>query len=156
MIRFSAARLEKEPIELVGDEPVEFLEVESDGLFTISAPMHYELSVKAVSGGALVEGELSTEVAGICGRCLKPVRQKAVNDAVCLFLELSEEDEVDISEDVRAEMVLELPMNLLCKPECAGLCPRCGADRNLGNCGCGDGPEEKLPGPWDALDGLRL
>ena len=38
MIRFSVARLEKEPIELVGSEPAEFLEIEPTGLLAVSAP----------------------------------------------------------------------------------------------------------------------
>ena len=37
MIRFSVARLEKEPIELVGSEPAEFLEIESSSLLTVAA-----------------------------------------------------------------------------------------------------------------------
>ncbi len=57
MIRFSVARLEKEPIELVGSEPAEFLEIEPTGLLAVSAPVSYDLVVKSVSGGALVGGE---------------------------------------------------------------------------------------------------
>ncbi len=156
MIRFSAARLEKEPIDLVGDEPAEFLEIGSGEQFEVSAPVHYELHIKAVSGGALVEGRLSTEISGVCGRCLKPVRRPVVCGQLCLFVEIAGMDEVDISEDVRSEMLLELPMNLLCSSECKGLCPHCGADLNQGECGCGGEPPEKRPGPWDELDGLKL
>jgi len=37
-------------------------------------------------------------------------------------------------------------MQPLCTPECRGLCPRCGADLNLGDCGCGGetGPGSKF------------
>ena len=62
MIRFSVARLEKEPIELVGSEPAEFLEIESSDLLTVCAPVAYDLVVKSVSGGALVEGKISTRL----------------------------------------------------------------------------------------------
>ena len=43
---------------------------------------------------------------------------------------------VDLGEALREYALLELPMQPLCKPECKGLCPTCGADRNLGDCGC--------------------
>ena len=154
MIKFSIARLEKEPIELVGDEPPEWLEIEPTELLRVAAPIHYDLLAKAVSGGALVEGKVGTRLAGNCGRCLEPANREVENSRVCLFYELPEEDEMDISEDVRAELLVELPMNLLCSDECLGLCPHCGANRNLKDCGC-SGPADPA-GRWNALDGLKL
>ena len=99
MIRFSVARVEKEPVELVGDEPAEWLEVEPSELLSVTAPVHYDLLAKAVSGGVLVEGKVRTDVAGLCGRCLEPVAKKIENSGVCLFYEQPEEDELDITEE---------------------------------------------------------
>lgn len=154
MIRFSVARLEKEPIELVGSEPAEFLEIESSDLLTVCAPVAYDLVVKSVSGGALVEGKISTRLSGLCGRCLEPVEEEVSADNVCLFLEIGDEEEMDISEDVRSEMLLALPMTLLCSDDCRGLCPVCGANRNRTVCGCE--PPAAGPSCWDALDDLKL
>ena len=78
MIKFSLTRLEKEPVELCGEEPAEFLEVEATEQFYISAPVHYELKASMVTGGVLVEGFVSTVVSGICGRCLYPVEDEEV------------------------------------------------------------------------------
>jgi DUF177 domain-containing protein len=47
-----------------------------------------------------------------------------------------DEDAVDLSELVRQLVVMELPYHPLCRPDCAGLCPECGADLNEGECGC--------------------
>ena len=154
MIKFSVARLEKEPIELVGDEPAEWLEIEPSELLSVTAPVHYDLLAKAVSGGALVEGKVRTSLSGTCGRCLEPVSCDVENSGVCLFYELPEEDELDITEDVRAEMLLELPMNLLCSEECRGLCPHCGKNLNQGKCACRD--EEEPDARWGALDNQKL
>lgn len=154
MIRFSVARLEKEPIELVGSEPAEFLEIESSDLLTVCAPVSYDLVAKSVSGGALVEGKISTRLSGLCGRCLEPVEEEVSADNVCLFLEIGDEEEMDISEDVRSEMLLALPMTLLCSDDCRGLCPVCGANRNRTVCGCE--PPATGPSCWDALDDLKL
>jgi uncharacterized protein len=44
---------------------------------------------------------------------------------------------VDVSAVVREELALTVPTHLLlCRDECAGLCPRCGADLNAGPCAC--------------------
>ena len=85
MIKLSVARLEKEPIELVGDEPAEWLEIEPSELLSVTAPVHYDLLAKAVSGGALVEGKVRTSLSVTCGRCLEPVSCDVENSGVCLF-----------------------------------------------------------------------
>lgn len=155
MIKFSLARLEKEPIELIGDEPPEWLEIPPSELLDVVAPVHYDLLAKAVSGGALVEGKVRTSVAGSCGRCLEPVTREIENSGVCLFYEAPEGDELDITEDVRAEMLVELPMNLLCTEDCRGLCPHCGVNLNHDNCSCNDDNGDS-DNRWGALDNLKL
>jgi uncharacterized protein len=54
-------------------------------------------------------------------------------------------------EDVlREQVLLSLPVRTLCKPDCKGLCPHCGVNRNSQACNCaGDDPR------WEALAGLR-
>ena len=44
--------------------------------------------------------------------------------------------ELDLSEQVREALLLELPITPHCREDCRGLCPRCGADLNQGACGC--------------------
>ena len=160
MIKISLTRLEKEAIELCGDEPAEFLEVEPTEQFYVSAPVHYELTAAMVTGGVLIEGVVSTAVSGICGRCLYPVENEGIyTEKLTLFFdEIDNMEELDISEDIRSEMLLALPMNLLCDEECAGLCPVCGADWNEVECDCVVEPQEESSGdnPWGALDQLKL
>jgi uncharacterized protein len=47
---------------------------------------------------------------------------------------------------------LSLPVRTLCKPDCKGLCPRCGKNRNLEACTCEEGPADPR---WEALADLR-
>jgi uncharacterized protein len=49
-------------------------------------------------------------------------------------------------------VLLSLPVRTLCKPDCMGLCPRCGANRNSQPCQCDVGPSDPR---WEALAGLR-
>ena len=43
---------------------------------------------------------------------------------------------LDLRESVRESLLLEMPMTPHCREECRGLCPKCGADLNVGPCGC--------------------
>ena len=45
-------------------------------------------------------------------------------------------DQIDLVPVVREYVLLDLPDAPLCRPDCAGICPKCGADRNLGACDC--------------------
>jgi uncharacterized protein len=119
--------------------------------------------------------DLATPVATVtlrCVRCLRDVDHELEVDVRELFggsgsgsASLGPRDEEDegyavLADDrlpldtmVRDAVVLAFPQFPLCRPDCAGLCAECGADRNLADCGHG------VPGAtdprWAALAGLR-
>ena len=47
-----------------------------------------------------------------------------------------EGDRIDVSEIAVSAFVLDMEMKILCRPDCKGLCPKCGANLNDGDCGC--------------------
>jgi uncharacterized protein len=61
-------------------------------------------------------------------------------------------ESLDVSADVREDLLLEIPGFPVCHTGCKGLCAFCGQDLNEGPCGCI--PPEGGPSPWSALDGL--
>ncbi len=165
MIRFSTGILDHQDLDLDGEEKPEILELENDPMLHAEQPIRYRLHVKKVSSGALVTGVAATVVTGECGRCLEPAAAEVSTGELKLFYELDGVEEIDVTEDVRSELLLNLPANLLCNPECAGLCPVCGGNRNKVHCNCeasggdeGDegGPDDGKPSPWTALDHLAL
>lgn len=109
-----------------------------------------------------------------CDRCLTPIEQP-----VAAVLELMIEtappprhqvEEVELGEDdlgvlhvegdvldteplIAEQVQLNIPMKPLCRPDCQGLCPRCGAELNQGPCGC---EETSVDPRWAALKALKL
>lgn len=82
-----------------------------------------------------------------CDRCLEVFEQTyTLNPEHTVVRELNGEDTgeyvvtpdaiVDLEELVLTDVVLELPMVMLCKEDCKGLCSKCGANLNQGDCGC--------------------
>jgi uncharacterized protein len=59
-------------------------------------------------------------------------------------------DEIDLNDIVREHVLLGLPMSPVCREDCRGLCPQCGAELNLGPCGC-TAPRDPR---WNALGDL--
>lgn len=61
------------------------------------------------------------------------------------------DDQIDVGQMVFEQTLLSLPMKPLCRPDCAGLCPSCGVNRNESSCACS--PDESDP-RWDGLKAL--
>ena len=98
-----------------------------------------------------------------CRRCLAPVELPVSESRGLVFAADGETPEgeacytipprstvLDLSDAVREELMLAVPQFVECRPDCLGLCPRCGANLNDGPCGC---PKRSDPS-WDALKGL--
>jgi uncharacterized protein len=108
------------------------------------------------------EGRLRTRVGGQCRRCLERAVVALDQPVRLLFTEDQGADDpaavvipphagvLDLMDSVREELILAAPEFPLCREDCRGLCPRCGADLNQGPCGCR--PEPNLR--WKALEGL--
>ena len=60
--------------------------------------------------------------------------------------------QLDLEEPVLEEMILGIDRYVVCSPECKGLCPRCGVNRNVDSCDC---TEEGTDPRWDALRALK-
>jgi uncharacterized protein len=123
------------------------------------SPVSLDLRLESAVEGVLVTGMARVELRGECVRCLSPVEDRLEVDLQELFVypgsEATEEeasrlegDLLDLEPVLRDAVVLELPFQPLCRPECAGLCPQCGANLN-------DDPDhshESGADPrWDAL-----
>jgi uncharacterized protein len=126
----------------------------------------------AVDGDALVEAALESIPEGVvatvrasviagheCVRCLTRWEAPVEITVRELFARRPVDDQFPISRDglidleplVRDELVLALPPDPICRPDCAGLCPTCGADLNTNPCG-GHGAD--APSPFAALADL--
>ena len=106
-----------------------------------------EANVSRTSEGLLVRVKLSASVEVACARCLKEFFQFLQVDFTELFLFASharstgelilpDDGSIDLGSLVREYMLLEIPMNPVCKPDCKGLCPVCGANLNIETCNC--------------------
>lgn len=126
------------------------------------APVDVDVELESLPDGIVATGAVEATWEGPCRRCLEPGRGRLRAHVRELFTEGAgpdadayafHADVVDLTELVHDAVLLELPVAPLCREDCAGLCPTCGANRNAGRCGCGPAPRDAR---WAALDGLRL
>ncbi|MEW6101152.1 MAG: DUF177 domain-containing protein, partial [Candidatus Omnitrophota bacterium] len=71
-----------------------------------------------------------------CSRCLADFDIN-LNLSLKLSFPVSKtEPVIDLDPQIREEIILEYPIKLLCRPDCKGLCPKCGKNLNQEKCGC--------------------
>jgi uncharacterized protein len=104
----------------------------------------------------LLRGQLAGALTTTCSRCLEPAQLPLQNDVSVLFVEQEPDDAddeealdapdvmtfengvIDLGAELRDEILLAIPTQVLCKEDCAGLCPVCGENRNLTPCDCAE------------------
>lgn len=140
------------------DEPVRGLHTEMADV-PEDQRLSGDLLLESVVEGILVSGNVAGRYTLRCARCLKAFRSDFDLAMEELFVrEAGPEDDYTLADDltldpeplVRDAVLLEIPFSPLCRPDCRGLCPECGGDRNLGEC-----PGHRTVDPrWSALEGL--
>ncbi len=117
-------------------------------------------------------GEMAGGFEASCARCIEPVPQQVSTAFDLVYKPMGSDrrgEEVSISEaeteigyyqgdgmeladSVREQVLLALPVKVVCNAECKGICPQCGKNLNEGSCGC----ETRVSDPrWDALKELK-
>lgn len=99
-----------------------------------------DLRLEAVVEGVLVTGTATVQLQGECARCLTEIDDEMSFDLQELFFHpgrevdederLVEDESVDLEPILRDAVVLDLPFTPLCREDCLGLCPECGANLN--------------------------
>ena len=115
--------------------------------------------------GVVVEGTITMPWRAPCRRCLVEVVGTARIDVDEVYQDPSdvsvvdgdafpiEGDQIDLVPAVRELLLLELPDGVLCRDDCAGICPVCGIDRNRASCDCDTTVRDER---WAALADLEL
>lgn len=151
--RPGARRHERVTGRLVGLRVVDTA-VPPDGDVTVDAILEW------VSDGVLATGDVEGEWESECRRCLTPVRGSATVEFRELFEPTPREgetyplrnDQIDLEPLAREALLVDLPLAPLCRPDCRGLCPVCGVDRNADPSHSHDAETDSR---WSALDSLR-
>ena len=130
------------------------------------------LGHKGVIQDIRVLGELATTVESVCARCLEPVQSDVARKFELLYRPLGidagreeisvtqaeaeigyyQGEGIDLKDILGEQVLLSVPIKMVCAEECKGLCPRCGQNLNQGDCQC---PAPLAEPRWEALKALK-
>jgi len=146
---------------IISEIPDDGLDIEVNETFAFDAdhfPVQAQLKIKKVGAEIVINGNILTAVELQCSRCLKDFKRKFSFPFEAIFHpieQLKEEekheldveeldmgfyakDELDLFDIIKEQIMLNLPIKALCNDFCKGICLRCGADLNAGDCSCSE------------------
>jgi uncharacterized protein len=127
-------------------------------------PINARLRAESVVEGILVTGPVAASIVLQCSRCLQEFESTVTVDLCELFVAPGHETdaaddsyrvtgtEIHLEPMIRDAVTLSLPLHPLCRPDCRGICARCGTDLNTGECSC---EEDDTDPRWAGLDAVR-
>lgn len=166
-------------LDQVKDEPFRWDETVSIAPETLDrpellqvGPIHWRGQVTFADPGYYLQAKATYRQSLSCNRCLKPIEEGADVDVELLVLEgrpalaggehalqeaelgvlYADGEELDLEPILVEQLQLNIPMKPLCRDDCRGLCPECGADRNTEACGCAQASADPR---WGALAALK-
>jgi uncharacterized protein len=178
-MEFKVIELERDPIDFDLALPpgaVDFgEEAEQVGLLATAGRaevLHEHRGPHDIVADIRLRGNFSSNFQVPCARCIEPVEIPLAAEFDLIFRPVSadsespersitapeteigyyQKDSLLLEDVLREQVLLALPVRTLCKPDCKGLCPRCGQNRNSQPCSCDEGPSDPR---WEALAGLR-
>jgi uncharacterized protein len=134
---------------------------------------HVELTVRKINDAIYVHADLTGEMLTFCHNCLEPAKcdvessfdvvyretrlaieaaegNQATGDEELIYVSPSE-NQVSLDEQIHENLMAGIPIRIVCKDDCKGLCSHCGANLNLEKCACTDDVDSR----WEALQKLK-
>lgn len=138
---------ENEGEELLFSHSLDLSSFEQSGIHPLLAPVKISGKAQNTAGIVTLSYTARYTLDMPCDRCLTPVtRQRVLKSSTVAVRRLENEEHddylvlpdavVNLDELVFTDLVLELPSKNLCGENCKGLCPECGANRNIAPCTC--------------------
>ena len=172
-MQINVAQLLKWPVGTTRIHPIETdkpLQLDDESALTLTGG---RVRLDRIDGGILARGDAEGSLELECSRCLEPfiahprihfeeefVPSIEVHSGTPLpppdddlAFVIDANHILDLEEALRQNIIATLPMQPVCRADCAGLCPVCGANRNLTPCDCAADQEEENR-PFAALRGL--
>jgi uncharacterized protein len=178
-MEFRVSELEREPIDFdlalapgavdLGEEAEQAGQLAAAGRAEV---LHEHRGPRDIVADIRLKGRFDGRFKLPCARCVEPVEIPLAADFDLIFRPAAADseatersitapeteigyyqgDSLSLEDVLREQVLLSLPVKSLCKPDCKGLCPRCGENRNIQPCSCEEGPSDPR---WQALAGLR-
>lgn len=152
-MKITAAHIGIDGTKLQGEESCDILDMASDPEFRAKGVIKYDIFAQLAGSDLVTRGVLETEFEACCAKCGRDFTFTArVDSFTHVYPIRNKSDVIDLTSDIREDIILVLPSIAVCSPSCKGLCARCGKNLNEGPCACDEESENNCWNVFDVLD----
>ena len=128
--------IRQEGLHVIEPFPPEALGFTKDDVVRFSKPLIFDANIERVNDTVLARVNVTGDFESCCARCIEPVDQ-VLNQEINVDYAIDRSTEfIEMDEDIRQEVVINLPLRVLCQKDCKGLCLGCGVNLNNESCKC--------------------
>ena len=136
MLKVRVKDIPSQGMEIAEKDLTDKIDVQGDQVAVTVGNLEVKAKLEKFASTILAQTRIQCTYTADCARCLEPVvtvwkERYAFNFAFDQSTEF-----IDLTEDVRQEVILNIPPRLLCKEDCKGICPGCGVNLNSEPCQC--------------------
>ncbi|MBL8013958.1 MAG: DUF177 domain-containing protein [Candidatus Omnitrophica bacterium] len=102
----------------------------------VRSPLSVNAVLTRVDNTVIADVTVNAEYGYQCARCLEDFARQKSRELHFDFEVASPMDVIDVGEEIRQEMILNIPQRVLCSKDCKGICAGCGANLNIEKCKC--------------------
>ena len=134
-VKVAVDRIKQEPTELKETIPAKEWGMDSFDIEFVDDIL-IDCKLRRIDKEIITDTEVRTYRNITCSRCLEQVRQEVKQNFKKYYNIDNLGEYLDLDKDIREEVLLNFPMKVLCKPDCKGICPKCGVNLNQQECKC--------------------
>ena len=153
MLQINIHHIPENGLEIDTTIPSAELEINTGDRIKKITPLVCELKASMVEKDLVVRGNTTLVANVACDKCLVEYEEIIESEDICIVKENTPEI-VDLTNDIREDILLAFPQLFLCSDDCKGLCYKCGINLNLEKCKCDF--ESETSSPWDALNNINF
>ena len=135
-MRINIRDIRSEGLELSEKKTPEEMGLDTEEYIKFKDPILIKAFAEKINDTVLVKMHLEGGFETLCARCLESIANPWIKDLLLDFAIDKTTEFIELDDDIRQEMILNVPAKILCKEECKGLCAGCGANLNLEQCKC--------------------
>jgi len=153
-MQISLSKIKENNFIKKGTDSIKFYDIDSYKSISPTGDVKYNLIIKLFDDEVSISGNINLDISLQCSRCSEFFSTTVhVSDFLRAYPILTEVDRLDITNDIREEILLNIPSFAICMKDCLGVCSICGINLNMSSCKCN---HVNKCTPWSDLDKLDL
>lgn len=135
-MKFNVKDIRLDGIDVVDQIDADVIGLTEKDEVSIVDPLDVNAHFQRIETTVLARTNVHSRLKSVCYRCLEEVDQDWSQEFVLNFPLDRNTEVIELDEEIRQEVLMNLPDRILCKQDCKGLCGNCGVNLNIEKCKC--------------------